>query len=33
MSANEVILQNNSQTSKCSLLKTILVPKNLKSLK
>lgn len=33
MSANEVNTQNNSQTSKACLLKTIMVPKNLKSLK
>jgi alpha-D-ribose 1-methylphosphonate 5-triphosphate synthase subunit PhnL len=33
MPASEISMQNNSQTSKCSLLKTILVPKNLKSLK
>lgn len=33
MSASEIQLQNNSQTSKCNLLKTIMVPKNLKSLK
>lgn len=33
MPASEFQSQNNSQTSKCSLLKTIIVPKNLKSLK
>ena len=33
MPASEILSQNNSQTSKCSLLKTIMVPKNLKSLK
>ena len=32
MPANEINLQNN-QKNKCSLLKTIIVPKNLKSLK
>ncbi len=31
--ASEILNQNNSQTSKCNLLKTIMVPKNLKSLK
>jgi len=33
MPAGELQSQANSQTSKCNLLKTILVPKNLKSLK
>lgn len=33
MPASEIQNQNNSQTSKCNLLKTIMVPKNLKSLK
>jgi hypothetical protein len=33
MASTEIQSQNNSQTSKCNLLKTIIVPKNLKSLK
>jgi len=33
MASAEIQSQNNSQTSKCNLLKTIIVPKNLKSLK
>lgn len=33
MPASEFQSQSNGQTSKCSLLKTIMVPKNLKSLK
>ena len=33
MPINEISSQNNSQTSKACLLKTIIVPKNLKSLK